>query len=148
MKQKKEEELMEKAEKGIDQTALNNTDGRAYGGIVRAGKGELVESIAKTLIKIARKELKKEEELMEKAEKGIDRQKEEVIRELTEEETKEELIKSAEAMNANIKYYIKEFEETDFDVLKEKDRLFLTDAIQTHIKKVLEETQITLKKVS
>ncbi len=39
--------------KGIDQSALANTKGRAYGGIVRAGKGELVESIAKSLVRIA-----------------------------------------------------------------------------------------------
>lgn len=38
--------------KNIDSNALHNTD-RAYGGIVRAGKGHLVESIAKSMIEIA-----------------------------------------------------------------------------------------------
>jgi len=38
--------------KGIDDTATASND-RAYGGIIRAGKGELVENIAAKLIKIA-----------------------------------------------------------------------------------------------
>lgn len=38
--------------RGIDQKAKDNND-RAYGGIVRAGKGTLVESIAKTLVSLA-----------------------------------------------------------------------------------------------
>lgn len=38
--------------KGIDATA-HESDDRAYGGIIRAGKGELVESIAKALVTIA-----------------------------------------------------------------------------------------------
>ena len=38
---------------GIDKLAEDNVDGRAYGGIVRAGKGELVESITKILVKLA-----------------------------------------------------------------------------------------------
>jgi hypothetical protein len=38
--------------KGINETALDNDD-RAYGGIIRAGKGELVESIAKQLVRSA-----------------------------------------------------------------------------------------------
>jgi hypothetical protein len=37
---------------GIDAEA-KATEGRAYGGIVRAGKGKLVESIAKTLVELA-----------------------------------------------------------------------------------------------
>jgi len=43
--------------RGIDEKATTNKDGRAYGGIVRAGKGNLVESIAKVLVKIAWKRL-------------------------------------------------------------------------------------------
>lgn len=45
--------------KGIDTRAQNATD-RAYGGIVRAGKGKLVESIGKELIKIAWSDLGKD----------------------------------------------------------------------------------------
>ncbi len=42
--------------KGID-TKAKDSDGRAYGGIIRAGKGMLVESLGKSLIEIAWKEL-------------------------------------------------------------------------------------------
>lgn len=44
--------------KGIDTKAKESED-RAYGGIIRAGKGMLVESLAKSLIEIAWKELGK-----------------------------------------------------------------------------------------
>ncbi len=43
---------------GIEKRATTNQEGRAYGGIVRAGKGELVENIAKILIQLAWKKLK------------------------------------------------------------------------------------------
>lgn len=43
----------EKLVLGIEKKALNNTSGRAYGGIIRAGKGELVESIAKQVVILA-----------------------------------------------------------------------------------------------
>ena len=43
--------------KGINQKAIDNQEGRAYGGIVRAGKGEMVESIAKVLVRLAWKDL-------------------------------------------------------------------------------------------
>lgn len=43
--------------KGIDTKARDNTDDRAYGGVVRAGKGLLVESMAKSLVEIAWKDL-------------------------------------------------------------------------------------------
>ncbi|EQB64290.1 MAG: Type II restriction enzyme DdeI [candidate division Zixibacteria bacterium RBG-1] len=42
--------------KGIDTKAKESED-RAYGGVIRAGKGLLVESIAKSLVEIAWKEL-------------------------------------------------------------------------------------------
>lgn len=42
--------------KGIDEKAKNSED-RAYGGVIRAGKGMLVESLGKSLIEIAWKEL-------------------------------------------------------------------------------------------
>lgn len=42
--------------KGIDTKAKESED-RAYGGIIRAGKGMLVESLARSLIEIAWKEL-------------------------------------------------------------------------------------------
>ena len=45
--------------KGIDSKAKEAED-RAYGGIIRAGKGMLVESLAKSLIEIAWKELGKD----------------------------------------------------------------------------------------
>lgn len=44
--------------KGIDIKA-KESENRAYGGIIRAGKGMLVESLAKSLIEIAWKELKR-----------------------------------------------------------------------------------------
>ncbi len=44
--------------KNIETTATSSEDGRAYGGIVRAGKGNLVESIAKILVQLAWKKLK------------------------------------------------------------------------------------------
>ena len=47
--------------KGIDEKAHNNEEGRAYGGIVRAGKGTMLESIAKTLVMLAWKDLGQEE---------------------------------------------------------------------------------------
>ena len=43
--------------KGIDTKAKDNTDDRAYGGVIRAGKGLLVESMAKSLVEIAWKEM-------------------------------------------------------------------------------------------
>ncbi len=39
--------------KNIDTEAITAKEGRAYGGIIRAGKGKLVESIAKVLIQLA-----------------------------------------------------------------------------------------------
>jgi hypothetical protein len=47
--------------KGIDKEARSSSD-RAYGGIVRAGKGKMVESIGRELIKIAWQELKSSNE--------------------------------------------------------------------------------------
>ena len=44
---------------GIDQRALGNKEGRAYGGIIRAGKGNLVESIAEELTWLAWRQLGK-----------------------------------------------------------------------------------------
>lgn len=43
--------------KNIENEATGSEDGRAYGGIVRAGKGKLVESIAKILVQLAWKRL-------------------------------------------------------------------------------------------
>jgi len=48
--------------KGINQKAIDNQEGRAYGGIVRAGKGKMLESIAKILVKLAWKDLGKKED--------------------------------------------------------------------------------------
>jgi len=45
--------------RNIDTEAIKSEEGRAYGGIIRAGKGKLVESIAKALIAIAWQRLKK-----------------------------------------------------------------------------------------
>lgn len=42
--------------RGIDTTAKDSSD-RAYGGVIRAGKGMLVESLGKSLVEIAWKEL-------------------------------------------------------------------------------------------
>lgn len=46
--------------KGIDAKAKNSKD-RFYGGIIRAGKGELVENIGKNLVEIAWRKLNQEE---------------------------------------------------------------------------------------
>ena len=43
--------------RGIETKAKESED-RSYGGIIRAGKGKLVENLAKSLIEIAWKELK------------------------------------------------------------------------------------------
>ena len=56
--------------KGIDTRAQNAAD-RAYGGIVRAGKGKLVESIGKELIKIAWLNLGKDEDKLSFVNKTI-----------------------------------------------------------------------------
>lgn len=48
--------------KGIDKKAHDNEEGRAYGGIVRAGKGTMLESIAKTLVMLAWKDLGQKED--------------------------------------------------------------------------------------
>lgn len=47
--------------KGIDDKANENGD-RAYGGIIRAGKGLLVESMAKRIVEIAWKDFGENEE--------------------------------------------------------------------------------------
>lgn len=47
--------------KGID-TKAKESENRAYGGIIRAGKGKLVENLAKSLIEIAWKELGRDPE--------------------------------------------------------------------------------------
>ncbi len=44
--------------RNIEGRATDSSDGRAYGGIVRSGKGNLVESIAKILVQLAWKRLK------------------------------------------------------------------------------------------
>ena len=46
--------------KGIDNTATQNLD-RAYGGIIRSGKGHLVESLAQSLVEIAWGDVLKQE---------------------------------------------------------------------------------------
>ena len=43
--------------KNIENKATSSEDGRAYGGIIRAGKGKLTESIAKLLVQISWKRL-------------------------------------------------------------------------------------------
>ena len=48
--------------KNIEEEAIHSEDGRAYGGIVRAGKGKLVENIAKILVKLAWNRLNQDEE--------------------------------------------------------------------------------------
>ena len=50
-------EAYDKLVRNIDSKATESENGRAYGGIIRAGKGKLVESIAKTLVEISWKRL-------------------------------------------------------------------------------------------
>lgn len=45
---------------GMDKKAQDDMSERAYGGILRAGKGKLVESITKELVKIAWKDLEQD----------------------------------------------------------------------------------------
>ncbi len=61
MKNKKITSIIEAYEylmKGIDKTAKTGVDGRAYGGIIRASKGKMVESIVAEIVKLAWEELK------------------------------------------------------------------------------------------
>jgi len=51
--------------KGIDEKAHTNSNGRAYGGIIRSGKGTMLENIAKELVRLAWKELKQDEKRLE-----------------------------------------------------------------------------------
>jgi len=50
-------ELYNKSVYGVEERAATNQEGRAYGGVIRAEKGELVEKIAKMLVKLAWKKL-------------------------------------------------------------------------------------------
>ena len=50
--------------KGIDSSAINNK-GRAYGGIVRAGKGSLVESIAQEIVRLSWLDLNQSEKRLD-----------------------------------------------------------------------------------
>lgn len=77
---------------GIEKRASTNQEGRAYGGIVRAGKGELVENIAKILIQLAWKKLKQSPNRL----KIVGRQikipiKQEYINRLEDEEVKKHI---------------------------------------------------------
>ncbi|RKZ34081.1 restriction endonuclease [bacterium] len=56
--------------KGIEADAQYSKD-RAYGGIIRAGKGKLVESIAKSLVEIAWKDMKKDIDRLSFSKKAV-----------------------------------------------------------------------------
>jgi hypothetical protein len=90
-------EAYDKLVRNIDSKATESEDGRAYGGIVRAGKGKLVESIAKTLIEITWKRLGQNPNRIQM----IGRQiripiKKEYINRLDDEEVKEHINKNIE----------------------------------------------------
>lgn len=76
--------------RNIDTAAIASKNGRAYGGIIRAGKGKLVESIAKALITTAWQRLKQEPNRLEMVRKQIKIPiKEEYIDSLDDKEVKE-----------------------------------------------------------
>ena len=89
--------------KGIDTRAQNATD-RAYGGIVRAGKGKLVESIGKELIKIAWEDLGEDEKRLSFINKTIKIPlKKDYINRIKDSEVKEYIEKNIEKMFYRIK---------------------------------------------
>jgi hypothetical protein len=55
--------------RGIEKEALDSKSSRAYGGIIRAGKGQLVESIAKQLVRLAWQKLNGDEHRLKVPEK-------------------------------------------------------------------------------
>ena len=86
--------------KGISQKAIDNQEGRAYGGIVRAGKGNMLENIAKTLVILAWKDLGKDEKRLKIIGTRIKIPiKKEYIDGLEDKEVKEHILK-------NIKNYV------------------------------------------
>jgi len=85
----------EKLVLGIEKEALDSTDGRAYGGIIRAGKGKLVEGIAKQIIRLTWKKLGQPEYRLNIAGATIPIHiKEEYIEKLKHEEVKEYIKKN------------------------------------------------------
>jgi hypothetical protein len=86
--------------KGIDKKAHDNEEGRAYGGIIRAGKGTMLESIAKTLVHLAWKDLGQDENRLKIIGTRIKIPiKKEYVDNLEDEEVKEHILK-------NIKNYV------------------------------------------
>lgn len=86
--------------RGIDEKAHKNEEGRAYGGIVRAGKGTMLENIAKTLVMLAWKELGKDEKRLKIIGTRIKIPiKKEYVDKLEDKEIKEHILK-------NIKNYV------------------------------------------
>jgi len=88
----------EKLVLGIERKALNDTSGRAYGGIIRAGKGRLVESIAKHIVILACEKLGLDPNMLEITKKSvkipikkdyIDRIKNEKVKEYIKQHIKE-----------------------------------------------------------
>ena len=89
--------------KGIDTRAQNAKD-RAYGGIVRAGKGKLVESIGKELIKIAWEDLGEDKERLSFINKTIKIPlKRDYVNRIKDPEVKEYIEKNIEKMFYRIK---------------------------------------------
>ena len=83
--------------KNIEIDATHSEEGRAYGGIVRAGKGKLVESIAKILVQLAWKRLNQNSDRLEIIGRRIKIPiKEEYIEKLEEGEVKEQIKKNIE----------------------------------------------------
>jgi len=88
---------------GIERRALKGIEGRAYGGIIRAGKGKLVESIARQLVKLAWEKLGGEEYRLEIPE--VQRRFKIPIREKYIEKLKNEDIKNYIKENIDDYYY-------------------------------------------
>jgi hypothetical protein len=82
----------DKLVRNIESKATTSKDGRAYGGIVRAGKGKLVESIARILVQLAWKRLEQDQDRLEIIGKRIKIPiKQDYIEKLVDEEVKKHI---------------------------------------------------------
>ena len=86
--------------KGINKTAETGIDGRAYGGIIRAGKGKMVESIATEIVKLAWEELEQNSDRLTIDKKKIKLPlKKDYIKKLKNPEVKQYILKNFDNYN-------------------------------------------------
>lgn len=110
--------------KGIDKSAKEKekSEGRAYGGIVRAGKGKLVESIAEELFKIAWRSLGNDENRLEFRSGKIRipiKDIKEYVRRLKHQEVREHILNNANEMFYEIKPDVQVYIDNEFKVYVE-----------------------------